>query len=154
MRYWEDIHEGDVVDCGRHAVSLADIAAFGKQFDPQPFHVDEAGAARSVFGGVVASGFHTAALCNRLAFDCYLRDVASLGSTALDEVRWHQPVRPGDSLALHLRVVEKVPSRNKPDRGIVRFRYELHNARRETVLTMVVTEIVALRGEDMPPLPR
>jgi len=145
VRYWDDIREGDVIDCGRHAITEEELRGFAQQFDPQPFHVDDARARESIFGGLIASGFHTLALCNRLAFDKFMRDVVSLGSTALDEVRWQQPVRPGDQLHLRLRVEHKSASRNKPDRGMVKIRYELTNARREAVLTMVATEIIARR---------
>ncbi len=145
MRYFEDIRDGDTIDCGRHTISGEEIKVFATQYDPQPFHTDEAGAAKSVYQGVVASGFHTLSLCNRMAYDAFLRDLASMGSTALDEVRWIQPVRPGDVLSLRLQVMQKTPSRSKPDRGVVRFRYELNNARREQVCTMTVTEVVGRR---------
>jgi acyl dehydratase len=152
MRYWEDIREGEWIDCGTHRFTSEEIVGFGKEFDPQPFHIDPQGAERTIYGGIIASGFHTLALVNRLAYDCYLKDVASMGSTALDDVRWEQPVRPGDHLTLRVRVQEKSPSRSKSDRGVVRFRYELFNGKREEVLTMTVVEIVALRGEEMPKL--
>ena len=153
MRYWEDIREGEWVDCGSHGFTAEGIQAFAREYDPQPFHLEPEAAKKTVFGGIIASGFHTLALVNRLAHDCYLKDVASMGSTALDDVRWEQPVRPGDHLTLRLRVQEKLASRSKPDRGIVRFRYELFNGKREEVLTMTVVEIVARRGEAMPPSP-
>ena len=145
MRYFEDIRDGDWIDCGRYTITAQDIAEFAARYDPQPFHTDEAGAARSVYGGVVASGFHTLAICNRMAYDAFLKDIASMGSTALDEVRWIQPVRPGDVLSLRVQVMMKMPSRSKPDRGVIRFRYDLSNARRELVCNMTVTEVVGRR---------
>jgi len=153
MRYWEDIREGEWVDSGSHGFTAEGIQAFAREYDPQPFHLEPEAAKKTIFGGIIASGFHTLALVNRLAHDCYLKDVVSMGSTALEDVRWEQPVRPGDQLTLRLRVQEKVASRSKPDRGIVRFRYELFNGKREEVLTMTVVEIVARRGEAMPPSP-
>ena|SRR6266850_1748472 len=152
MRHWEDIREGEWVDCGSYKLTTEEIIEFAKKFDPQPFHIDPARASRSIYGGIIASGFHTLALVNRMAYDCCLKDVASMGSTALDDVRWEQPVRAGDHLTLRLRVQEKVQSRSKTDRGIIRFRYELFNGKREQVMTMTVIEIVAKRGEDMPKL--
>ena len=145
MRYWEDLRDGDRFDCGTHTITMQEIADFGRQFDPQPFHCDEAGGASSVYGGVVASGFHTLSLCNRMAHDAFLNEVAAMGSTALDETRWVLPVRPGDVLSLRVLVVQTVASRTKPDRGIIRFRYELSNAGREEVATMTVTEVVRRR---------
>ena len=81
MRYWEDIREGEWLDCGTCGFSADEIVKFAQQFDPQPFHIDEVRASRSIYGGIIASGFHTLALVNRLAYDCYLKDVASMGST-------------------------------------------------------------------------
>ena len=147
MRFWEDILDGDYIDCGRHTVSEQEIGEFAQRYDPQPFHCDPAVAKLSVYGGVIASGFHTLSLANRMAFESFLRDVASMGSTAVDEVRWLQPVRPGDELSLRLQVVQKQHSRNKPDRGVVRFRYDVTNQRREPVCTMTITEIVKRREQ-------
>jgi acyl dehydratase len=152
MRHWEDIREGEWIDCGSYKLTTEEIIEFAKKFDPQPFHVDPQRASKSIYGGIIASGFHTLALVNRMAYDCCLKDVASMGSTALDDVRWEQPVRAGDHLVLRLRVQEKVQSRSKTDRGMIRFRYELFNGKREQVMTMTVIEIVAKRGEDMPKL--
>jgi acyl dehydratase len=147
MRFWEDIHGGDYVDCGKHVVTAQEIAEFAARYDPQPFHCDEAVARASVYGGVIASGFHTLSLANRMAFESFLRDVASMGSTAVDEVRWLMPVRPGDELSLRLQVVQKQQSRNKPDRGVVMFRYDVSNQRREPVCTMTITELVRRREQ-------
>ncbi len=147
MRYWEEIRDGDIFECGQHTISLDEIAGFARAWDPQPFHCDAASAKESVYRGCVASGFHTLSLCNRLAYDSFMKDVASMGATALDDARWIMPVRPDDTLKLRVQVIEKIASRTKPDRGIIRFRYELSNARHEAVATMVITEVVERREQ-------
>ena len=145
MRYWEEIRDGDIFECGTHTISMQEIAEFARHWDPQPFHCDEVGAKASAYKGCVASGFHTLSLCNRLAYDSFMKDVATMGATALDDARWIMPVRPGDTLELRVQVTQKIASRTKADRGIIRFRYELSNARHEAVATMTITEVVERR---------
>jgi acyl dehydratase len=117
-------------------VSRDEIVAFAREFDPQPFHIDEAAAASSVFHGLLASGWHTAAILMRLMYDTFLHDAASLGSPGVDEIRWLKPVRPGDTLRARFTVVEAVPSRSKPDRGLVRSFTEMLNQHGEVVMTV------------------
>ena len=117
-------------------MSRDEIVAFAREFDPQPFHLDEAAAARTIFGGLLASGWHTGSILMRLMWDTFLRDAASLGSPGVDEIRWLQPVRPGDTLRARFTVVEAVPSRSKPDRGVVRSLSEVLNQRGEVVMTV------------------
>jgi acyl dehydratase len=117
-------------------VSRDEIVAFATEFDPQPFHIDEAAAARSVFRGLLASGWHTTAILMRLMWDAFLHDAASLGSPGVDEIRWLRPVRPGDTLRARFTVVEAVPSRSKPDRGVVRSFSEMLNQHGEVVMTV------------------
>lgn len=135
--FFEDFRVGDVDEFGEQPVTQEAIIAFARQFDPQPFHIDEAAAQRSVFGGLIASGWHTASLCMRMAVDRFLGPTSgSLGSPGIDELRWHKPVRPGDTLHLRLEVLEVTPSRSKPDRGSVRFGYQVLNQHNEVVMTM------------------
>jgi acyl dehydratase len=136
MRYFEDFKPGEVLELGRHTITREEIIAFARQFDPQVFHVDEEGARQTIFGGLIASGWHTGSLCMRLFCDGVIRDTASLGSPGIDEMRWLKPVRPGDTLSLRMTVAECVPSRSKPDRGIVRTALELSNQRGEVVVTI------------------
>jgi acyl dehydratase len=117
-------------------VTREEIVAFAREFDPQPFHVDEAAAAGTIYGGLIASGWHTIALYMRLMWDSYLKDTASLGSPGVDEVRWLKPVRPGDTLRARFTVLDAVPSRSKPDRGIVRSLSEVFNQHGEVVMTL------------------
>jgi acyl dehydratase len=136
MLYFEDFPPGDVRESAPRAVTRDEIVAFARAFDPQPFHVDEAAARRSIYGGLLASGWHTCAIYMRLLWDTFLKDTASLGSPGMDEIRWIRPVRPGDTLRLRFTVVEAIPSRSKPDRGIVRSVSEVFNQHGETVMTM------------------
>jgi acyl dehydratase len=106
VRYFEDIEVGDVVEFGSHTVTREEIVAFAEQFDPQPFHVDEAAAEASQFDGLIASGWHTASLCMRMLVDNYLSESASAGARGVEELRWLRPVRPGDTLTCRLEVVE------------------------------------------------
>ncbi len=136
--YFEDFAVGDTRELGGRTVSEAEIVAFGRQFDPQPFHIDPEAASRSPFGGLIASGWHTAALAMRMVVDELLPPGSgSLGSPGVDELRWHHPVRPGDTLRVRTEVVETVPSRSKPDRGLVKLRYRVLNQRDEEVMSLI-----------------
>ncbi len=135
--YWEDFEPGQVVELGSVSVTEDEIVAFARQFDPQPFHVDPEAAKESVFGGLIASGWHTGALWMRLYVDSLLDRAAGMGSPGIEELRWLAPVRPGDTLAGRLTVLETTPSERRPDRGTVRIRGELVNQDGVTVLSMV-----------------
>src|SRR5947209_4614443 len=135
--YFEDFPVGKRLACGSRTLTEAEIIDFAKQFDPQPFHVDRDAAAKSIFGGLIASGWHTAATAMRLQVDAVLSKAASLGSPGIDELRWLKPVRPGDTLSVELEVLESRPSSSKPDRGSVKVRYVATNQRGETVMTMI-----------------
>ncbi|MGE0725116.1 MAG: MaoC family dehydratase [Alphaproteobacteria bacterium] len=135
MRYFEDFTLGEVVELGSRSVSREEIIDFARQFDPQYFHVDEERAKESIYGGLIASGWHTAALTMRLAADGLILDSASMGSPGVDELRWLKPVRPGDTLSARFTVTEIRPSGSKPDRGIVKSFVEVANQDGETVLT-------------------
>ncbi len=145
MRYLEDLREGERLESGTHTFTRDEIVAFARQFDPQPFHLDEEAAKATPFGGLVASGWHTASVAMRLMVDRMVGELASFGSPGADELRWHIPVRPGDTVTLHLEIREVRPSRSRPDRGSVRVAYELTNQRGEVVLTMIGIGIVARR---------
>jgi acyl dehydratase len=136
MLYFEDFPPGDVRESPPRAVTGDEIVAFAKQFDPQPFHIDDTAAQRTLYRGLLASGWHTCAIYMRLMWDTFLKDTASLGSPGVDEIRWLKPVRPGDTLRARFTVVEAVPSRSKPDRGIVRSVSEVFNQHGDVVMTM------------------
>ena len=123
--HFEDLRPGDEYDLGLTRVDGAEMVAFARRFDPQPFHVDAAAAAESPFGGLIASGWFTASLFMRLYVDRVLADSASQGSPGLSELRWLAPVRAGDVLHGWLTVLESAPSATRPGRGTVVLRGEL-----------------------------
>jgi acyl dehydratase len=145
-RYFEDYATGAVYEYGYASVSQADIIAFAERFDPQPIHVDAHFADGGPFGGLIASGWHTASLAMRLVVDHYVSRVASLASPGVDELRWPAPVRPGDSLRLRTTILQTRRSRSKPDRGLVRTRAELLNQHDQTVLSLVAMNLIRLRN--------
>jgi acyl dehydratase len=133
-RYFEDFPVGTTFDLPGPTVSADDIKAFASQFDPQPFHLDEAAAQASVLGGLCASGWHTAALCMRAICDGYLLDSASQGSPGIDELRWVKPLYAGDRIRVKATVEEVRPSRSKPTLGSVKARWEVYNQRGELLM--------------------
>lgn len=135
-RYFEDIRPGDVIQLGSVEVTRDEIVDFASRYDPQPFHLSEAAAARSPYGGLIASGWHTAALFMRLFVDGLLRDTASLGSPGVEDLRWLHPVRPGDVLTGRVRVVEARPSARDPARGTVITESEALNQHGEIVMRL------------------
>ena len=134
--YFEDFIVGESVEIGSRTVSEEEIIAFATQFDPQPFHVDREAAAKSMYGGIIASGWHTCSMMMRLMVDGFVRDSSSLGSPGVDQVRWLKPVRGGDTLSLSLTTLESRPSSSKPDRGVVVSEWRAKNQHGELVLTM------------------
>jgi acyl dehydratase len=131
---FEDFQPGQVYELGETTVSAEEIVRFAREFDPQPFHLDEEAARASRFGGLIASGWHSTALLMRLCVDRLFVNSTAMGSPGVDELRWHAPVRPGMRLSGRIEVVEATPSRTRPERGTVRFRLELLEAGSETVL--------------------
>ncbi len=144
-RYFEDYQVGAVYEYGYVTLDEAEIVAFALRFDPQPMHIDLQFAAAGPFGGVIASGWHTAGVLMRMIADHYLSKVASLASPGIDELRWPAPVRPGDSLKLRATVVEARLSRSKPDRGLVRTHAELLNQDGSIVLSLVAMNLLLRR---------
>src|SRR6188472_4405680 len=119
-RYFEDFEPGEVLELGSRTVTEDEIIEFARQFDPQPFHLDPEAAADSVFGGLIASGWHTGAMWMRLYVDNMLGSASAQGSPGVEELRWLAPVRPGDTLHGRLTVLETTASERRPDRGTVR----------------------------------
>ena len=136
MRYFEDFAVGQTFDLGSRKLEADEIVAFAREYDPQPFHTDERAAAATPFGGLIASGWHTAAVFMRLYCDGLLNDTASLGSPGVDELRWLHPVRPGDTLTGSLTVLETRPSSTRPNRGTILLGCSLTNQDGVEVLTM------------------
>ncbi len=136
QRFFEDYVAGSVYEFGSVTVQQDEVIAFARRFDPQVFHVDPEAAKGTIYGGLIASGWHTAGLMMRLFADHYLSKAASLGSPGVDELRWNKPVRPGDELTIRVTVQETKRSRSKPDRGIVHSLIEVMNQNREVVMSM------------------
>ena len=132
----EDFEPGHVVELGSVSVTEAEIVEFARRYDPQPFHVDPEAARESVFGGLIASGWHTGAMWMRLYVDA-MGGSAGQGSPGIEELRWLAPVRPGDTLHGRLTVLDATPSERRPDRVTVRIRGEMVNQDGVTVLSMV-----------------
>ena len=143
--YFEDFTVGREFRTDGATVTESQILDFALAFDPQPFHMDLEAAKQSMFGGLIASGFHSMALTFRLFAQTRALAACSLGSPGVDEVRWLKPVRPGDTLRATVQVVEQRPSGSKPDRGIIRLHWTALNQRSEPVLTMTSMQLVKRR---------
>jgi acyl dehydratase len=145
-RYLEDLKIGDRFESGSYEVTERAIMQFAREFDPQPFHLDHVAAKKSVFGGLVASGWHTAAITMRLLVTSDLNLAGGAIGLGVDEMRFPRPVRPGDTLRLQLEIVDVRQSQSKPDRGTVRIRYATRNQKDEIVFTQTATVLVPKRG--------
>lgn len=148
MRYYEDIEIGTVEEYGEYEVTKAEIKEFARKYDPQPFHLDEEAAKDSIFGELVASGWHTAAIMMRLSVEGNDEESAFLGSFGIDELRWEAPVRPGDTLRRRSEVIEKRLSESQNDRGYVKTQTEGLNQDNEVVISMIGNGIFACRPDD------
>ena len=144
-RYLEDFAPGVVYEAGAVQLTEAEIVEFARRYDPQPFHIDADAARSSIYGGLIASGWQTVAVTMRLLVDNVLSTAASMGSPGIDELRWLLPVRPGDTLAPRVTVLESRPSRSKPDRGVLRFRVEVTNQTGELAMSLVGAAFVGRR---------
>ena len=143
--YLDDLPVGYRHTSGTHTIHEAEIKAFARQFDPQPFHLDEAAACQSIFRGLAASGWHTAAVTMRLLVDSGIDPAGGLIGAGFDEFRWPRPVRPGDVLRLESEVLEIRPSRSRPDQGLVKMRTTTLNQNDEPVQIMVANIVVPRR---------
>ena len=144
-RYFEDYCAGSMHEIGSVRVEKEEVIEFARRYDPQVFHIDERAAEHTMFGGLIASGWHTAALMMRLLADNFISKVASLGAPGVDELRWHLPVRPGDVLSVRVAVLETRRSRSKPDRGVMRTRVEVTNQRGELAMSLTAVNLVLCR---------
>jgi acyl dehydratase len=147
LKYFEDYALGTTYECGSFSVDTASITNFAKEYDPQSFHVDPVAAADGPFGGLIASGWHTAALTMRQLVDNYLSAEASLGGAGVDEIRWPLPVRPGDTLRVRATVVESRRSLSKPDRGIIKTLVETANQDGRTVMRCTAINLLRVRPD-------
>ena len=143
--YYEDFPTGRVWEYGARQLSEQEIIAFASDWDPQRFHTDPVAAKQTPFGGLVASGWHTGSVMMRMMCDAYLNESSCVGSPGIEDWRFAQPVRPGDTLRYRGTVIEARPSQSKPDRGLVKWRWELLNQRDEAVVLMIGTQIFLRR---------
>ena len=143
--YLEDFAAGQVYLSGTLAVTEAEILAFARAYDPQPFHLDDAAARQTLFGGLAASGWHTAAMTMRLIVESEFRPAGGVIGGGMEELRWPRPVRPGDVLRVESEVLEVKPSRSKPQQGMLRVRVTTLNQRDEPVQVIVPNLIVPRR---------
>ena len=147
-RYLEDFAAGQTFGSGRLLIDEEAIVAFAAEFDPQPFHLDEAAARHSIFGGLAASGWHTAALSMRLCLASDFRPAGGILGTG-GELIWSKPVRPGDALRVEIEVIETRPSRSRPGQGVVKVRVTTLNQHGETVQTFSPTLLVDRRTDPL-----
>jgi len=137
LQYFEDVGIGDVRETGSMLVDRDEIIAFARDFDPQPFHIDEAAAKASIFGGLIASGWHTAAMTMRLLVDSFTGKISSTGSPGFDDLKWLKPVRPGDRIRVRSTCLEKIPSQSRPTIGVCKFKTEVLNQHDEPVMSLI-----------------
>ncbi len=145
--YFEDIAVGDKTISESRTVTKEEILDFAHKYDPQPFHIDEEAAKKSIYGGLIASGWHTASTLMRLLVDNMTNNRAGLGSPGFDDLRWILPIRPSDSLRYESTVIEARKSESRPDMGIVRAEIKLFNQNDEVVLSMKSIGMVKTRPE-------
>ena len=136
---------GQVIEAGPHLVTEDEVVGFARQWDPQWFHTDPDAAADGLFGGLIASGWHTCAIAMRLVVQAALEGSESLASPGIDGIRWSRPVRPGDALRLRAEVIEARRSESRPRLGILRWRWQLFNQHQAQVLDATVTSLFRLR---------
>ena len=144
--YLDDLQPGQTFALGRRSVTREEIVDFAKAWDPQPFHLDEEAAKASIYGQLIASGWHTVCIFMRLFADGLLNRTAAIGSPGIDELRWRKPVCAGDSLEAAVEILEVRPSRSRPDRGAARIRCIVRNQQDE-VLTMIATVMFLRRPQ-------
>jgi acyl dehydratase len=144
-KYLEDFAVGQTYGSGRLTVDKDRIKAFAAEFDPQPFHMDDEAARRSIFRGLAASGWHTAALTMRLLVESELKPAGGIVGAGFDEFRWPLPVRPGDELSLESEILEVRPSKSRPDQGLIKVRTTTKNQNGEAVQISVGNLVVPRR---------
>ena len=144
-KFLDDLHPGEKFVSGGITLTESGIIGFALTYDPQPFHLDAAAAAESIYGGLIASGFQVVALGFRLFIQSGMLAGSSMGSPGIDELRWFAPARPGDTLHAEVEVLAVTPSKSKADRGIARLRYTMLNQRREAVAGFIVNHLLLRR---------
>jgi acyl dehydratase len=144
-RFLEDYAVGDTFRSGRLQIDKERIKTFAAEFDPQPFHLDEEAAGDTIFGGLAASGWHTAAVTMRLLVESELKPAGGIVGAGFDDFRWPRPVRPGDELRVESEVLEVRPSRSRPDQGLIKVRTTTLNQNDEAVQVIIGNLVVPRR---------
>jgi acyl dehydratase len=145
LLHFEDFPVGEVLVFGNYLVTAEEIREFAREFDPQPFHVDEEAAKASLLGGLSASGWHVCAIIMRIMVDGYYGRTASMGSTGIDEMKWLKPVRPGDRLSCRRTTLETRVSAKRPEMGIVKMRFEIFDTASEKKAEMTGINLIKVR---------
>jgi acyl dehydratase len=145
-RHYEDLGVGEVIDLGRTTVTRDMIITFAREFDPFPFHLDEAAAKASLLGGLASSGWQTAALTLKMLGDAFLNTIASMGGLGFSDLKWKKPVMVGDTITGTATIAELRRSRSHPERGILTLDFDIRNQRGEPVMTMRLANLVEVRN--------
>ena len=145
MKYYEDFPPGTLIDCGSRVVSKEEIIRFAREFDPQPFHIDEAAAEKTHFGGVVASGWHSGSLSMRMVVDAVMQDSSCLGSPGIERLRWLKPLRADTLVNVKFRVLEAELSKSRPDRGRLKVVFELYDDKGELLMESIAIVLFGCR---------
>jgi len=135
-----------VTECGSRLITRSEIIAFAAEYDPQPMHLDEAAARANIFGGLIASGWHSCCILMRMLSDDFIGDASFMGAPGVEEVNWLSPIRPGERIKARATVLETRASRSRPDVGFVKFRFELVNAADQPVMTLIVNPMFGRRA--------
>ena len=149
-RHYEDLAIGEVIDLGHTLVSKEMITSFAREFDPFPFHLDEAAAKASLLGGLASSGWQTAALSLRMLDDSFLNNIASMGGLGFSDLKWKKPVMVGDTIGGTATIAALRRSRSHPERGIVTLDFDIRNQRGEPVMSLRLANLVELRDPEAP----
>ncbi len=146
--YFEDFDIGETFEFGSYTITEEEIIEFADRYDPQSFHVDENAAQNSIFGGLIASGWHTAAVCQRLFVDGLVKDMASAGGRGVDELRWYKPIRPGDTLSLQGEIIEKHSPEEDSGPGHIHAKLTGFNQNDEPVISWVLIGMIERRESE------
>jgi acyl dehydratase len=146
LRYYDDIAVGERIEYGEVTMTRDEMLTFAEKYDPQPIHTDPEAAAETMYGGIIASGWQTAAVVMRLLVEGALSDMASVGARGVDELRWRRPVYPGDTLSLETEILDKRPSKTHDNRGYVNHGVRGVNGDGETVISWIGLGIIQRRA--------
>ena len=147
MKYYEDFPAGTLIECGSRLVTKKEIIRFAREFDPQPFHIDEAAAAETHFGGIVASGWHSGSIAMRMVVDTVLRDSSCMGSPGIERLRWLKPLRADRTVVVKFRVLDAEVSKSRKDRGKLRVSFDLYDEAGELLMDSIATVLFACRPQ-------